>query len=100
MRRVLARADSQDVELGARDVRFGRTHLGVVKHPIALLREERHVHGETFRCAATLVPQCLLRLHKVLHAQQRPRQEVPCCKRRDLSRFDKRFQEKTSRDEI
>lgn len=76
MRCVFTRADGQDVELRPGGVRLGRAHLSVVKHPVALLREERHVHRETLRRAAALVPQRLLRLHEVLHAQQRPRQEI------------------------
>lgn len=79
MRRVFARADSQDVELRPGGIRLGRAHLGVVKHPIALLCEKRHVHREALRCTAALVPQRLLRLHKVLHAQKCSRQEVSRC---------------------
>jgi len=80
VRRVFAGADGQDVELRPGGTFLGRAYLGVVKHPIALLREERHVHREALRCPAALVPQRLLRLHKVLHAQKRPRQEVSRCK--------------------
>lgn len=76
MRGILARADGQDAELRPIGARLGRAHLGVVKHPVALLREERHVHREALRRAVTLVPQRLLRLHEVLHAQQRACQEI------------------------
>jgi len=79
MRRVLARANGQDVQLRSRCVRLSRAYFGIVKHPVALLREKRHVHGETLRCAAALVPQSLLCLHEVLDTQQRPRQKVSRC---------------------
>jgi len=79
MRRVLARTDGQDAELRLIGACLDRAHLGVVKHPVALLREERHVHREALRRAVTLVPQRLLRLHEVLHAQQRSCQEISRC---------------------
>jgi len=79
MRRVLAWTDGQDVQLRSRCIRLSRAYFSIVKHPVALLREERHVHGEALRCAAALVPQSLLRLHEILDTQQRPRQKVPRC---------------------
>jgi len=79
MRCILARTDGQDAELRQIGARFDRAHLGVVKHPVALLREERHVHREALRRAVTLVPQRLLRLYEVLHTQQRSSQEISRC---------------------
>lgn len=73
MRRILAWADGQDVELGPVGARLDWAHLSVVKHPVAFLCEERHVHREALRRPVTLVPQRLLRLHEVLHTQQRSR---------------------------
>lgn len=78
MGRILARADGQDVELRPIGVRLGWAHLGIMKHPVSLLREERHVHREALRRAVTLVSQRLLRLHEVLHTQQCSCQEISC----------------------
>lgn len=80
---VLARAGGQDVEARPVGALLGRRHLGVVEHSVALLREERHVHREALRRAVALVPQRLLRLHEVLRGQQRPRQEVSRCAKKE-----------------
>lgn len=83
MRRILAWADGQDAELGPVGARLDWAHLGIVKHPVAFLCEECHVHRETLRRPVTLVPQRLLCLHEVLHTQQRSRQKVSRCKEID-----------------
>lgn len=77
MRCIFTRTDGQDVKLRSGCIRLGWAHLSIMKHPVALLCKECHVHRKTFRRAAALVPQRLLRLHEVLHTQQRSCQKVP-----------------------
>lgn len=69
MRRILARMDSQNAELRSVGAHLSRAHLSIMKHPVIFLREKRHIHGEALRCAIIFVPQRLLYLREVLHAQ-------------------------------
>lgn len=78
MRRILARTDGQNAELWSVGAHLSRAHLDIMKHPVAFLCEESHIHREALRCAVTFVVQRLLCLYEVLHAQQSSRQEISC----------------------
>ena len=76
---VLAGTGRLNAELGDRLAWLDGPDLRVMEHPVALLPQEGHVHGEALRGAVALVAQALLRLHVILHGEQGPRYEVPRC---------------------
>lgn len=76
MENIFSGAYGEDAKSTLLRIAQGGPDFGVVEHAVALLIEEGHVDADGVACAATSVSQNLLRLHKGLRCEERPRQKV------------------------